>query len=79
MQTTYVHPWYLALQKLESITTSAAVSTLKLHKEPPEGHTLRSKTMMGMDKHVSRPKKTRQGNGKHSKPNHGRKQKRGQG
>jgi hypothetical protein len=27
----------------------------------------------------SRPKKTKQGTGKHSKPNHGRKQPRGQG
>jgi len=28
---------------------------------------------------VSSPKKTRQGQGKHSKPNHGRKKSRGQG
>jgi hypothetical protein len=27
----------------------------------------------------AKPKKTRQGNGKHSKPNHGRKKLRGQG
>jgi hypothetical protein len=28
---------------------------------------------------VGKPKKTRQGDGKHSKPNHGRKKSRGQG
>jgi hypothetical protein len=40
---------------------------------------VKSKTALGRTEIVHRPKKTRQGNGQHSKPNHGRKKLRGQG
>jgi hypothetical protein len=40
---------------------------------------VKSKTALGRIEIVHRPKKTRQGNGQHSKPNHGRKKLRGQG
>jgi hypothetical protein len=40
---------------------------------------VKSKTALGRTEIVHCPKKTRQGNGQHSKPNHGRKKLRGQG
>jgi len=41
---------------------------------------VKSKTALGRTQHkVGPPKKTRQGQGQHSKPNHGRKKTRGQG
>ena len=41
---------------------------------------VKSKTALGRIEHKSRPpKKTRQGNGQHSKASHGRKKYRGQG
>jgi len=41
---------------------------------------VKSKTALGRTKHkVGPPKKTRQGQGQHSKPSHGRKKLRGQG
>jgi hypothetical protein len=39
----------------------------------------KSKSLMGQVFIAGKPKKTRQGNGQHSKPSHGRKQPRGQG
>jgi hypothetical protein len=38
-----------------------------------------AKAKAAVNKIESKPKKTRQGNGQHSKPSHGRKKSRGQG
>ena len=40
---------------------------------------VKSKTTLGKEFTPGKPKKTRQGQGQHSKPNHGRKKLRGQG
>jgi hypothetical protein len=40
---------------------------------------VKSKTNLGREFQPGKPKKTRQGQGQHSKPNHGRKKLRGQG
>jgi hypothetical protein len=39
----------------------------------------KSRTVLGKDFIKGKPKKTRQGSGKNSRPNHGRKLRRGQG
>ena len=75
---TYLHPWYIALQRLGNTTTCASAST---RKQPTETTGVKPTNVQQKNKTEikSVKKKTRQGNGRNSVPKGDKKAYRGQG